>query len=152
MSMAQLSCVSRSHGARLDIEDRKLAPARTLRRCNVPEESVQTAADRADSLLSVQTPGINARLPRDRIIRRWTQMYADGEPLTAFICVHLRHLRIRPSVRTRRVNVRLLRARSSADERRWRTVDCFICVHLRHLRIRPSVRTRRVNVVQCETR
>ena len=30
------------------------------------------------------------------------QMYADGESLAAFICVHLRHLRIRPSARTDR--------------------------------------------------
>ena len=50
--------------------------------------------DPAPESRTVRTPRINVRLLRDLMIRRWAQMYADGESLAVLICVHLRHLRI----------------------------------------------------------
>ena len=131
MSMAQLSCVSRGPGSP-DRHRRSQAWHRLGRYDSAKSRKRKRVFSRplidTDSSLSIRTPRVNVCLLPDPIIRRWTQMSADGEPLTAFICVHLRHLRIRPSVRTRRVNVRSVR---DPIIRRWTDVCRRVSDHPR---------------------
>src|SRR5437763_356485 len=95
---------------------------------------LRTSASSADSS-SVRTPRINVRSARAPIIRRWAQMYADGESLaalSAYICVICGFV---PRHEHPASTFVYCETRSSADGRRctqmenlWLLLSAYICV------------------------